>query len=103
LERWPPRLIAQENNLDLRLRYLLSSGQSLSRAVFAARLTQLSDQLVLWPGESEQLYRPALAHDVNDLLAQEVSTRFADYEVILSDVVESLHLPASTLPWPTAT
>lgn len=94
-------MIAQENNLDLRLRYLLSSGQSLSRAVFAARLTQLSDQLVLWPGESEQLYRPALAHDVNDLLAQEVSTRFADYEVILSDVVESLHLPASTLPWPT--
>ncbi|MGA2295199.1 MAG: hypothetical protein ABSG24_08255 [Acidimicrobiales bacterium] len=94
-------LIAQENNLDLRLRYLLNNGESLSRAVFAARLTQLSDQLVLWPTESEQLYRPVLAHDVNDILAQEVSTRFADYEVIFTDVVESLHLPPATLPWPT--
>jgi hypothetical protein len=93
-------LIDQENSLDLRLRYLLSDGQSLSRAVFAARLTQLGDQLVLWPNESNQLRRPALAHDVNDILAQEVSTRFDDYEVIVTDVDESLRLPASTLPWP---
>jgi hypothetical protein len=93
-------LLTRENEFDTRLGYLLNDGQTLSRPVFAARLTQLADQLVSWSTESEQLRRPDLAHDVNDVLAQESLLRFEDYEAILNDVVGSLQLPASTLPWP---
>jgi len=92
-------LIDQENSLDLRLSICSATAVAFPRGL-RARLTQLGDQLVLWPNESNQLRRPALAHDVNDILAQEVSTRFDDYEVIVTDVDESLRLPASTLPWP---
>jgi hypothetical protein len=94
-------LIDQENSFDVRLRYVLTNGQTLSRPVFAARLTQLADQLVLWPTASAQLRTPILAHDVNDLLAQETEQRVDDYQVIVTDVVESLRLPSATLPWPT--
>jgi hypothetical protein len=92
-------LISQENYFDSRLRYLLTNGQSLSRPVFAARLTQLADQLPLWSTQGDQLRRPMLAHDVNDALAQETSQRVNDYESILSFVAESLVLPSGTLPW----
>jgi hypothetical protein len=92
-------LISQENYFDSRLRYLLTNGQSLSRPVFAARLTQLADQLPLWSTQGDQLRRPMLAHDVNDALAQETSQRVNDYESLLSFVAESLVLPTGTLPW----
>lgn len=96
-------LIAQENNFDSRLKYLLSDGQTLTRPVFAARITQLADLMTMWPTESDQLRRPALAHDVNDVLAQESSQRFNDYVAILTDVVDTMRLPAATLPWAPAT
>jgi hypothetical protein len=95
-------LITQENNLDVRLRYLLANGQTLSRQVFSARLTQLADQLVLWPTEATQLRQPRLAHDVNGVLAQVTEQRFADYQAIVTDVDESMRLPSGTLPWPTS-
>lgn len=94
-------LISQENYFDGRLRYLLVNGGSLPRATFAARLTQLADELPLWSTEGEQLRRPALAHDVNDVLAQETAQRVNDYESLLSDVSRSLVLPSGTLPWNT--
>jgi hypothetical protein len=93
-------LITQENSFDVRLRYLLANGQTLTRAVFAARVSQLADQLVLWPTEAQQLRRPVLAHDVNDVLAQETEQRVDDYQEILTDIVESLRLPSTTVPWP---
>ncbi len=95
-------LISQENSFDVRLRYLLANGQTLTRSVFAARLSQLADQLVLWPTEAQEVRRPVLAHDVNDVLARETEQRFDDYQEILTDVVGSLRLPSKTLPWPSA-
>jgi hypothetical protein len=92
-------LISQENYFDSRLRYLLDNGETLSRAAFSARLTQLADQLGLWSTEGEQLRRPSLAHDVNDVLAQETAQRVNDYESLLSYVDASLVLPTGTLPW----
>jgi hypothetical protein len=92
-------LISQENYFDSRLRYLLTDGQSLSRPVFAARLSQLADELANWSTQGDQLRRPMLAHDVNDVLAQETSQRVNDYESLLSFVAESLVLPTGTLPW----
>jgi hypothetical protein len=96
-------LITQENNFDARLTYLLAQGQGLTRPVFAARITQLADLMTMWPTESAQLRHPALAHDVNDVLAQESSQRFNDYAAILTDVVNTMRLPIETLPWPAAT
>lgn len=92
-------LLNEENRFDVRLRYVLNNGPSLSRPVFAARLTQLADQLVLWPTEAEQLRKPNLAHNVNNVLAQETLERASDYQAILSDVVLTLRLPDETLPW----
>jgi hypothetical protein len=96
-------LITQENNFDSRLTYLLTDGQSLTRSVFAARITQLADLMTMWPAESDQLRQPALAHNVNAVLAQDSAQRFNDYVAILSDVVSTMRLPAVTLPWPPAT
>lgn len=95
-------LITQENNFDVRLRYLLTNGQSLTRQVFSARLTQLADQLVVWPTEAAQLRQPRLSHDVNGVLAQMTEQRFDDYQAIVTDVDESMRLPSGTLPWPTS-
>jgi hypothetical protein len=96
-------LITQENNFDVRFRYLLTNGQTLSRQVFSARLTQLADQLVMWPTEAAQLRQPKLAHNVNVVLNQVTEQRFDDYQAIVTDVDESMRLPSGTLPWPTST
>ena len=96
-------LITQENNFDVRFRYLLTNGQTLSRQVFSARLTQLADQLVSWPTEAAQLRQPKLAHDVNGVLDQVTEQRFDDYQAIVTDVDESMRLPSGTLPWSTST
>jgi hypothetical protein len=96
-------LITQENSFDVRFRYLLTNGQTLSRQVFSARLTQLADQLVMWPTEAVQLREPKLAHNVNGVLAQVTEQRFDDYQAIVTDVDDSMRLPTGTLPWLTST
>ncbi len=86
-------LILQENAFDGRLYLLLSQGGSLSRAVFAARLSQLDEQLPGWATAADQLRRPTLSHDVNnefDLLTQE---RVETYQSLLGDVAHDLQLP----------
>lgn len=95
-------LISQENSFDVRFRYLLTNGETLSRQVFSARLTQLADQLVMWPTEAAQLRQPKLAHNVNGVLSQVTEQRFDDYQAIVTDVGESMRLPSGTLPWPTS-
>jgi len=92
-------LISQENYFDSRLHFLLVNGGGLTRAAFAARLTQLADELPGWSTQGEQLRRPALAHDVNDVLAQETAQRVSDYGSLLTHVSEALTLPTGTLPW----
>ena len=86
-------LILQENAFDGRLYLLLSQGGSLSREVFAARLSQLDEQLSGWSTAADQLRRPTLSHDVNnefDLLTQE---RVETYQTLLGDVAHDLQLP----------
>jgi hypothetical protein len=78
-------LIVQQNNVDSRLKYLLTQGQSLTRPVFAARITQLADLMTMWP------------------TAQDSSQRFNDYVAIMTDIVNTMRLPTATLPWPAAT
>lgn len=88
-------LIAQQNQLDFHLAYLLAHGQSLSRPVFAARLDQLRQQFALWTVEADQLRRPKLAHGVNDAIEQLTELRIGAYQSLLASVARSL-----TLPWP---
>ena len=86
-------LVLQENAFDGRLYQLLSHGGSLDRAVFAARLNQLDDQLAYWSTAADQLRRPILSHDVNDefdLLTQE---RVTGYQTLLGDIARDLDLP----------
>jgi hypothetical protein len=86
-------LILQENSFDGRLYQLLSKGGTLDRAVFAARLNQLDEQLPYWATAADQLRRPVLSHDVNnefDLLTQE---RVTAYQALLGDIARDLHLP----------
>jgi hypothetical protein len=86
-------LISQENALDARCTALITSGQSLTRPVFAAQLSELSAQLALWNVESAQLRRPMLAHKVNDVIAEVTEQRVDDYQAILATLARSLVLP----------
>jgi len=88
-------LILQENAFDGRLYRLLSQGGSLSRAVFAARLDQLNDELPYWSTAADQLRRPVLSHDINDELAELTEERVQAYQALLGDVARDLHLPWS--------
>ena len=88
-------LIAQENQFDLHLAYLLAHGQTLERPVFAARLAQLNEQLPAWSTEAEQLRRPRIAHDLNDVIAMSTELRVDAYQALLANVARSL-----SLPWP---
>ncbi len=89
-------LVGQENGFDARLARLITAGGALNRTEFAARLTQLSDQLAYWPSEAHQLSYPVLAHHVNSELATLTEERSAADEAVLADVAAAL-----TLPWPT--
>jgi hypothetical protein len=89
-------LISSENHFDGRLHRLLSQGATLKRYVFAARLTQLDEELSNWSVAASQVSRPVLAHDINDTLSDVTQTRVEDYEVLLADVARSLHLPWSS-------
>jgi hypothetical protein len=88
-------LVSQENTFDGHLSYLLAHGTTLTRPVFAARLDQLGQQLPLWTIEAEQLRRPKLAHNINDVVAAQTDVRIDAYRSLLWDVASSL-----TLPWP---
>ncbi|MCU1363059.1 MAG: hypothetical protein JWM55_887 [Acidimicrobiaceae bacterium] len=86
-------LVLQENAFDGRLYRLLSQGGTLSREVFAARLSQLDEQLPSWATVADQLRRPNLSHDVNNefnLLTQE---RVEAYQALLGDIAHDLQLP----------
>jgi hypothetical protein len=91
-------LIASENNFDSRFAYLLSHGSTLHRAVFAARLAQLDQQLPGWSTAADQLRRPVLVHNVNESLDQLTQTRVAAYQTLLRYVAHALNLPWSAGP-----
>jgi hypothetical protein len=89
-------LIVQQNDFDARMARLLRSGSSLTRPVFDARLDQLGQQLPNWSAAADQLRRPALAHDVNDKIADITETRIEDYEEVLAKITTALALPPAT-------
>ncbi len=91
-------LVGQENLLDARFTYLVTHGGSLSRPVFAARLTQLADQLPQWSTEAQLLRRPILAHHVNRTIAQVTESLVDGYTALFAAVARAL-----TLPWPPTT
>lgn len=86
-------LLTDENQLDQRLGYLLGNGASLSRPIFAARLTQLDDTLAGCLSIVRQLRHPRLAHDVNATLYDTTTSRVAAYETLFSQIAATLHLP----------
>lgn len=88
-------LVTEENQFDGHLKYLLSDGQTLTRANFEARLEQLDQQLPSWVSQASFLSSPALAHHVNTALAALTVTRANDYQDILANVAASLQLPWS--------
>jgi hypothetical protein len=91
-------LIAQQNDLDAHLAYLLAHGQSLSRPVFAARLEQLNQMLPVWTTEAGLLRRPKLAHNVNEAVAQLTEQRVDAYRSLLAVVARRLNLPWPAIP-----
>jgi hypothetical protein len=86
-------LLTRQNQFDQRLGYLLSHGATLSRPVFAARLTQLNDDLASWAPFAKLLRRPNLVHDVNETLYQTTLQRVSAYESLLASVSTALTLP----------
>ncbi len=92
------RLVAQENEFDSHLAYLLANGQSLTRPVFAARLGQLDQLLPTWVSEADQLRRPRLAHGINDAVAQLTEQRVDAYQSLLASVARALSLPWPAIP-----
>jgi len=86
-------LLTSENLFDGRLDRLLTQGGTLRRVVFAARLTQLDEQLSAWDVAGDALERPVLAHDVNQTLADLTHERVAAYETLLGQVADALSLP----------
>jgi len=90
-------LLGQENNLDQRLAFLLTNGQTLTRPVFAARLTQIAQQLPVLANEAVLIRRPVLSHNVNAVLSQLTEQRVDDYQVLLDTVARSLGLPWTVL------
>lgn len=91
-------LVGQENQVDARFVYLVTHGGSLSRPVFAGRLTQLANQLPQWSTEAQLLRRPILAHHVNRTIAQVTESLVDGYTTLFAAVAHAL-----TLPWPPST
>jgi hypothetical protein len=91
-------LVSQENLVDAHFVYLVTHGGSLSRPVFAGRLTQLADQLPQWSTEAQLLRRPILAHHVNRTIAQVTESLVDGYTTVFAAVAHAL-----TLPWPPST
>jgi hypothetical protein len=91
-------LIKSENQFDGRLDRLLSEGGTLRRYVFAARLTQLDQELPGWAITSDQLRSPTLAHNVDQTLADLTQERVNAYESLFRDIAHSLRLPWTQIP-----
>ncbi len=91
-------LLTQENEFDLHLDSLLTQADTLSRVVFAARLTQLNHVLTGWSTQGDLLSRPALAHDINQTIDTLTDERVAAYQAMLADVARTLELPWPTTP-----
>jgi hypothetical protein len=89
-------LIVQQNNFDVRMAALLSSGSTLSRPDFDARLDQLDQQLQYWSSAAELLRRPTLTSDVNDKIADITEQRVDDYQALVATIAHSLSLPDPT-------
>ena len=90
-------LLGQESEFDQRSSFLLTNAQTLTRPVFAARLTQIAQQLPVLANEAVLLRRPVLAHNVNAVLSQLTEQRVDDYQVLLDTVARSLSLPWTVL------
>lgn len=88
-------LLTSENQVDAHLAYLMVHGSTLSRPVFAARLDQIDQVVVAWPGEGERLALPKLAHNVNGELDNLTQTRAAATEALIAGVEHSLALPVT--------
>ena len=91
-------LLTEENSFNGRLEQLFSSGTTLSRPVFAARLNQLNQDLLNWITAADQLRRPGLDHRVNETLYRITLTRVAAFQTLLGDVAQALGLPWNTVP-----
>ena len=63
--------------------------------MFAARLTQLYQELPEWQTEADHLRRPKLVSDVNDVIANSTDLRIDAYESMFADLAHRL-----ALPWP---
>ena len=87
------RLIAQENADDARLAYLFGHGETLSRSVMLARLSQIAQQLPAWANDARLLRRPSIAHGLNTTIADLTAERVNDYATILDTLASALHLP----------
>lgn len=87
------RLISQENADDARIVYLLDHGQTLSRSVLLARLSQIAEQLPAWANDARLLRRPSIAHGLNSTMAELTTERVNDYATILDTIAQALHLP----------
>jgi len=86
-------LLGQQDAFDGHLTYLLTNGATLTRPVFAARLSQLDEQLPQWLIEANQIRRPRLAHDINDVLGLVSETRVDAYQSLLASIALALALP----------
>jgi hypothetical protein len=86
-------LLKKENNFDGRLKQLLSNQGALSRVAFASRLGELNGELSSWITTTDQIRRPALAHNINDSLYQITEERVDAYQTLLGDVARTLQLP----------
>ena len=97
------RLVALENDLDFHLAYLLDHGRGLSRAVFAARLAQIDQQLAPLLSDAALLHRPVLAHHVQREIITLTEQRVASDQVVIAATNTELSLPGASSPTSTPT
>jgi len=89
--------IQKQNNFDSRLSFLLQSGSSLSRPVFAARLEQLALELPRWETDVQLLKSPTLAHHINTEFVSITESRIDILTSVIQSVSNDLALPGITL------
>ena len=87
------RLITEENTAEARLAYLFGHGETLSRSVLLARLSQIAQQLPGWANDARLLRRPRIAHGLNSTIADLMAQRVNDDATIIDTLAQALHLP----------
>jgi hypothetical protein len=92
------RLVASTNQLDFHLAYLLEHGKSLSRVIFAARLSQIDRQLPALVSDANLLHRPVLAHHVQRELINLTMARVNADAAIIGATTTALSLPGTQAP-----